>query len=91
MVNEDDDSMVNRQATSSAMRLAMTEHCRYILHDMTRVQGAGITYLHTTLPNERSTPPDLTHSCERGGGCGGVRACHAPTAAARVRRAFYDQ
>jgi hypothetical protein len=44
--------------------------------------------MRTTFPNERSTPPDLTRSCVRGGGWGGVSAYHAPTAASMMKGTF---
>jgi hypothetical protein len=57
--DEDDDDMANRQVTSSARRLAMTEHCRYIHHVTIGVVWTGcITY----LPNERM----YTHDAPEG-------------------------
>lgn len=44
--------------------------------------------MRTTFPNERSTPLDLTRSCSRGAGCGGVSAYHAPSRASRMRGIF---
>jgi len=44
--------------------------------------------MRTTFPNERSTPLNVTRSCSRGGGCGGVSAYHAPSRASRMRGTF---
>ena len=44
--------------------------------------------MRTTFPNDRSTPFDLTRSCSRGGGCGGVSAYHVPSKASRMRGIF---